>query len=233
MKIACVADIHYPTNFQMFESAMQGFGEADVFFLAGDVSEHFRPGGYKKVVELIRKYYQGDIYAVFGNTEHDQDKDKIEADNPDVKFLDDESVKLDKDTGLVGTRGSLDRPTTWQSKNVKGIEKVYEQRVGKVKELLAGIKTDKKILLMHYSPTHQTLGKESKNIWENMACVAFEEVIGRQEPNLVIHAHAHRGIPKALVHGVPVYNVSLPVNQKIVVIDVDRVSKQSLRGFGE
>jgi len=46
-----------------------------------------------------------------------------------------------------------------------------------------------------------------------------------------VHGHAHNGIPLAFIDSIPVFNVSLPVNKKIVQIDLDNLPKPGLMKF--
>ena len=57
----------------------------------------------------------------------------------------------------------------------------------------------------------------------------YEAVIAGQKPDLVIHAHVHKGVKKAELAGVPIYNVSLPVWGEIPVITLRKV--QTLESY--
>jgi len=64
--------------------------------------------------------------------------------------LDDESVEIKvcgKKVGIVGTRGSLDSPTWWQSTHVSDVRKAYSDRIKRCEDLLKKINVDIKILL--------------------------------------------------------------------------------------
>src|SRR3989304_2427271 len=61
-----------------------------------------------------------------------------------------------REVRLVGTTGSLDRPTWWQRTNLPGIARAYEERVGTIDRLLEG--RGFRVLLTHYPPAHATRG---------------------------------------------------------------------------
>ena len=74
---------------------------------------------------------------------------------------------------------------------------------------------------MHYSPTQKTLIGEDKFRWPNMGSRKMETVIIENKLDAVIHAHAHYGTKYAEINGIPIYNVSLPLNKKIVEIKIE------------
>ena len=90
------------------------------------------------------------------------------------------------------------------------------------------------ILLSHYAPTYLTLG-EKERAFPEMGSRAMEEVLLERVPDLAIHAHAHSGTPWAAVSNkqrtledfgkkiaIPVWNVSLPLNKKIIRFEVTK-----------
>jgi len=84
---------------------------------------------------------------------------------------------------------------------------------------------------MHYAPTYKTLEGEQEYVYSMLGCKKFEQVISETKPTLVVHGHAHNGIPLAFIDSIPVFNVSLPVNKKIVQIDLDNLPKPGLMKF--
>jgi len=160
----------------------------------------------------------------------------VENQNPDIKFLADESLILEiggKTVGIVGTIGSLDRPTFWQRNNIPGISEMYKKRVEIVENLLIGLKTEMKILLTHYAPTYKILEGENPQSFPELGSKAYEKVIAEQKPNLVIAGHSHKGTKKAWIDTVPVFNVAFPLNRKIVVINTEEDLKPGLEKFLE
>lgn len=217
MEIGAVGDIHYPVYKELFEESLKNIKNIDLLLLAGDVIDVGLYKNYKVAYDLIKKHLKCPIIACFGNTEFQ--KKEIKSENQEIKFLDDESLVF-KEIGIVGTTGSLDKPTLWQSKNIPGIREIYSERISKIKNLLNELKTSKKLLLMHYSPTYKTLEGEDKKIYPWMGCKKYEEVIKDTKPEIVIHAHAHNGSKYAEINSSKVYNVSLPLRKEITVIKI-------------
>ena len=143
-----------------------------------------------------------------------------------IHFLDDQSTILkigSVGVGVVGTTGSLETPTPWQARNIPGIDRIYKQRLDFVERHLQHMKTSLRILLMHYAPTYKTLEGENPRFYSTMGWNVYENVIAQQKPDLVVHSHSHRGKKMAWVDTVPVFNVSLPLNQGVVIIDTEKL----------
>jgi uncharacterized protein len=70
---------------------------------------------------------------------------------------------------------------------------------------------DYRIVLLHYSPTVETLEGEPREIWTFLGTDRLQAPIAEHRPDLVLHGHAHAGRFRGSVAGVPVFNVSVPV----------------------
>ena len=221
--IASTADIHSPKYLEDLKTAVKRVKDRPkLVLLAGDLINKGKIEWYGPTIEVISQLRAEKIIAIFGNEEYDEIHDRLREEFGDlVIFLDDESISLDIDgtsVGIVGTRGSLEKPTTWQERNVPGISDVYESRIKKVEGLLRGLNTDLKVLVMHYAPTFKTLFGEYRRIWPHLGHRGYEKVIEVTRPDLVLHAHAHNGSKKASVGNVEVLNVSFPVWKEIVFV---------------
>jgi predicted phosphohydrolase len=152
-----------------------------------------------------------------------------------VRFLQDEAAVWDAGGGevrVVGSLGSLDRPTWWQRQNAPHLAEEYRRRIGVLDGLLAG--TDPRILLTHYPPTYVTMGGEKEAWRPELGCKALEPVLLKHRPDLVVHGHVHKGIPTAELRpsmnrlddfaeaaaSVTVHNVAYPVRRGIATFDL-------------
>jgi Icc-related predicted phosphoesterase len=70
---------------------------------------------------------------------------------------------------------------------------------------------DIRIVLLHYTPTLDTLAGEKPHLWSALGSDVLAGPIQRHRPDLVLHAHAHEGCARGWVGGVPVLNVSAQV----------------------
>jgi Icc-related predicted phosphoesterase len=233
MRIAATSDFDIPQfALKNFILALEGLEEPDVFLFAGDMYDYRRPKRYKDIGEILDKIgWNCPIIAIPGNHEFEEDYEKIFKYCGDrIKFIDDEAVIV-KGLGIVGSRGALDQPTTWQSANVIGIKDTYSERILKIKKLLEGLKTSTKILLTHYAPSYATLEGESKRIYTLLGTRRLEKVMVDTGVTFAVHGHAHYGKLLGFVGKIPVFNVAFPVNQKIVIIDTDKLPKPGLMKF--
>ncbi|MEM5804807.1 MAG: metallophosphoesterase [Candidatus Aenigmatarchaeota archaeon] len=229
MRIAAVADIDFGGSMELFSKELQKAKEPDLLLLAGDMCDFGQYGQYKEILAKIRKAgWKCPIYACFGNKEFEQDHAKLKKRYPEIIFLDDEKSEFTAagtKVGIVGSKGCLDAPTFWQSRNVIGIRDEYSRRLALLEKLMKSLKGEVKILLTHYAPTYRTLEGEDARIWKVLGTSKLEEPMEEAGITLAVHGHAHYGSPLGFVGRIPVFNVALPVNRKIVVVDTDRLPK--------
>ncbi len=233
--LAATADIHSPKYLDEFLRAVDSFeGTPDLILLAGDVVYRGRVEEFAKVLEPLESLGSR-ILAIFGNEEYDDLKPRfLEAYGDRVQWLDDQGLEVEirgLRLWIVGSRGSLKRPTTWQSRHIPGIEEIYRARVSLLDELLAEAGGRKAILMTHYAPTFRTLVGENPKIWSRLGHPGLERVIKRRRPALVVHGHAHNGSKEARVNSVPVYNVSFPVWREIVKLTLPLTEEVGLESY--
>ncbi len=238
MRIAAVGDIHGHENLEPFRRDLETLPEVDLFLLAGDTTERNDVDAFGEVLEALRSHVRAPIWAVFGNNEYDHDRPTYVAryaERLGIRFLQDEAAVFaagGKEIRIVGSLGSLDRPTYWQRKNMPHLEAEYRGRAQTLDRLLEG--EDTRILLTHYPPTYVTMGGEKEAWRPELGCKALEPILLRRRPDLVIHGHIHKGIPSAELRpprrtldafadaagSVPVHNVAYPVRRSISLFEV-------------
>jgi Icc-related predicted phosphoesterase len=239
MKILATSDVHSPIFYQDFVRAINSISEGekiDLIILAGDMVERDL---IDKEIEEYRKIYNSffgkffaPIVAVFGNTEFDEYREKINNEINGIRFLDDQvfEIKIGSENVLIfGSTGSLDEPTKWQQSHIPNIRQIYKTRVEKARSYLKNY-SGFKILLTHYAPTYKTLDGENPHTYPNLGSLEMEKVILETKPNLVIHGHAHHGTKFAWVDTVPVFNVAFPLNKNLVIVDTEKL-KPGLQKF--
>ena len=235
MIIAAVGDVHSPRYYDIFVRAIDTMkAKPDLFVMVGDMVNRGSLEEYDKIYNVLFGKIYCPIVAVFGNNEFQEIRGKIREKYPEIKFLDDESTVVQvgkRFVGIVGSTGSLDMPTPWQKKNIPDIENIYRDRVDKVDSLLQKLLTNFKLLLMHYSPTYKTLEGERPMYRSSFGSKLYENVIRNRKPNLAMHGHSHNGTKQAWVDTVPVFNVALPLNREIVIIDTEKNLKPGISKF--
>ncbi len=237
MRIAAVGDIHGHENLAAFCADLDGLGDVDLFLLAGDTTERNDLEAFGEVLETVRRRVDAPLWAVFGNNEYEHDRPTYVSrygERYRVRFLQDDAAVFEahgKAVRVIGSLGSLDRPTYWQRKNLPHLEAEYRARIETLDRLASG--DDARILLTHYPPTYVTMGDEKEAWRPELGCRALEPVLLRRRPTLVVHGHIHKGIPFAelrparqtldafadAAQAVPVHNVAYPVRKAISIFE--------------
>ncbi len=85
----------------------------------------------------------------------------------------------------------------------------------KLETSLSKLRTERKVVLLHYSPIAGTVEGEPQEIYPYLGSSRLEEPLIRYPVDVVFHGHAHHGtLEGKTVGGVTVYNVSLSLLQR-------------------
>jgi uncharacterized protein len=123
----------------------------------------------------------------------------------------------DAEIGLVGTKGFVGgfAGSHLPDFGEPLLRNLYAETAAEVEALDAGLRAVAlcpfRIVLLHYSPSGQTLEGERRDIWTFLGTDRLAAPILEHNPDLVLHGHAHAGTFAGRVGEVPVYNVSVPV----------------------
>jgi len=116
--------------------------------------------------------------------------------------------------GVKGFGGGFDRACLddFGEPETKAFIRHTQRASAALRAQLAALRADRKIALLHYSPTRETLGAESPEIFPFLGSSLLGEAIDEAGADLVLHGHAHAGVEKgATPGGVPVRNVAQSV----------------------
>jgi len=219
MKILAVADVHYPRFEKKFRLALENHQPPDLLLLAGDMVNRGEADAYPELLDIIQDRLGTDfpIVACFGNEEYAEVRPKIiSLVKERVTILDEKFIVLVIDgikIGIVGTQGSLDKPTSWQRSNIPGIKEEFARRAVRASGLLQKVSktVEKRILLMHHAPCTETCEGEDIRSFAWLGSRKFYSVIKSEQPDLVIHGHVHNSTThEAKVGATLVRNVALP-----------------------
>jgi Icc-related predicted phosphoesterase len=238
LRVGAVGDIHAPRFLDEFERCFSAIDptKIDLFLFAGDLILKGNSNNLNYVLDSIERIgLSCPVLACFGNEEYSEIRDDVrKLAGHRIRFLDDESVELQVGkvrVGIVGSQGSLESPTPWQARNIPDIETTYSKRISKLTQLLTGLKSNLRILLIHYPPTFKILEGEPRMFYRYIGCRRCERILSKDVVDIVICAHSHMGSALALVNEVPVHNVSLPAVRKISEIAISdgcRISREVL-----
>jgi len=230
--------VHGKKNLPLVENDAKRLEACDLILLAGDLTEDNEIDEYGIVISRLRELSDAELVAVFGNEEYDEQHEEYRKRFP-ITFLEEErkDLKIDEmKVRLVGSTGSLDRPTWWQRTHMPGAWERYRERIAEINDLLVRDDSDVLVLLTHYAPTYATLIGERESAFPELGSQALEKVVIEKRPDLVVHAHAHKGKASARLaraqrsledfaaasSDVPVSNVSMPSRGKVTFFDVKK-----------
>ncbi len=136
-----------------------------------------------------------------------------------IKVLDGTGYERDG-VGFAGTKGFLGGfgrgiLTAFGEAEVKTFVQASVDEALKLERALSQLRTEKRVIVVHYSPIGETVKGEPLEIYPYLGSSRLAEVIDRHGANLVVHGHAHHGTPEGkTTAGIPVYNVALHILQQ-------------------
>ncbi|MGV9680705.1 metallophosphoesterase family protein [Nocardia sp. NPDC003482] len=224
VRIAAVGDVHLGEDSAgMLRPALDELPDcADVLLLAGDLTRH----GTLDEARVVATEFADlavPVIAVLGNHDHHSDAQ-------------DEITKLLIDHGIVVLEGDATTvPVGGLTLGVAGTKgfgggfagkcaSVFGERIMRefashtvhladaLRESLAGLDTDVKVALTHYSPVSDTLHGEPREIYPFLGSYLLGEAVDCCGAALAVHGHAHAGSERGTTPGgIRVRNVAQPV----------------------
>jgi Icc-related predicted phosphoesterase len=224
IRIAAAGDIHCSKD--TCEHIAAAFArhqdEADLFLLAGDLTTHGEAEQAQVLIDAVRDL-RTPVVAVLGNHDHHAGKGGELATmlrHGGMTVLDRGTATFDIDgvsVAVVGTKGFVGGfpGSALPDFGEPLLRRVYAETSAEVDAIDEGLRAvagaDVRILLLHYSPTMETLQGEPEGIWTFLGSHRLAGPIAEHRPDLVLHGHAHSGSFAGHVGGVPVFNVAVHV----------------------
>jgi Icc-related predicted phosphoesterase len=221
VRVAAVGDLHcratsagaYVSLFTEMSAA------ADVVVLAGDLTDLGLPDEAAVLAHEISSCIRVPVVAVLGN--HDFESNR-EADvtrtltDIGVHVLDGQSVELHEVgfAGVKGFAGGFGERTLqpWGEPSIKHFVREAVEESLKLESALAKLRTLRRVVVVHYAPTRDTVVGEPLEIYPFLGSSRLEEPIARFGVDAVFHGHAHHGsLEGRVLGGIPVYNVAMPL----------------------
>lgn len=192
--------------------------EADVLLLCGDLTDYGTPEEahvLAKELSVVRVPMLG----VLGN--HDYESGKAEEvteilTQAGLTVLNGDSVEVlgVGFTGVKGFAGGFGSHTLghWGEPEIKRFVDYAIEEALKLESGIARLRTDHRVVLLHYAPVRGTIEGEPLEIFPFLGCSRLEEPLLRYPLSAVFHGHAHRGQLEAKTsQNQPVYNVAMPL----------------------
>lgn len=224
IRIAAAGDVHFDRKSQnrLAEHFSGLQDKADIFLLAGDLTQTGHPEEMKVLADDLRKC-PIPVVAVLGN--HDYHVDQVDTVSSILKdagviILEGTSVTMNIGGYSVGIAGSKGFGggfvgacgSDFGEPEMKAFMRHSKSHAKALEDAIKEMQADYKIVLLHYSPTAQTLVGEKKEIYPFLGSYYLAEAIDHGRADIAFHGHAHGGIEKGETPGgTPVRNVAQPV----------------------
>ncbi len=224
LRIAATADLHYAKHSRgkMQEAFAEISQSADVLLLCGDLTEYGLAEEAEELAADIRSSVRIPCIGVIGN--HDYESGQPDAvakilDETGVTMLNGEAVEIAGVgfAGICGFGGGFGRRmlNAWGEPLIKEFVQESISHAIRLEQALVKLQTERRIVVLHYSPIRATLEGEDPEIYAFLGSSRLEEPINRFKVTTVFHGHAHNGaLDGTTSTGIPVYNVSAPALHK-------------------
>lgn len=225
LKIAAVGDLHVR---EQSEGSLQEFfssvsEKADILVICGDLTDHGLPSEAKVLAKELNAC-RIPVVGVLGNHDFESNKQeevkKILTEST-MTILDGEPSFTYQEVGFAGVKGfgggyekyvlgAFGEPTIKQFAH----ESVNEAL--RLETALSRLATEKKVVLLHYSPIRATIEGESPEIFPFLGSSRLVEPIETFDATVVFHGHADYGTYSGkTTKGIPVYNVAMPLLKRM------------------
>jgi Icc-related predicted phosphoesterase len=225
IRIAAVADLHYTTHCKgrLQSLFVHASSVADVLCVCGDLTDYGLPEEAAVLAHDLETHLTIPCLAVLGN--HDFESGRApeliaEFDRVGVQILDGGWAEIGgvHFAGVPGFGGGFDARmlNSWGEPLIKAFVQEAIDQALRLEKALARVETPRKVALMHYSPIRATIVGEDPEVFAFLGSTRLEGPVNRQAAAVAFHGHAHNGCPEGkTASGVPVYNVSMPVLQRL------------------
>src|SRR6187551_3401889 len=224
VRIAAAGDVHAvePLRERLARAFETAAEECDLVLLAGDLTTHGLPEQAAVLADACDAI-SVPVVAVLGNHDYHSGhaaEVAAELERGGVVVLDRGHTVLEVgevEVGVVGTKGFVGGFPGAEIPDFGEplLRQVYAETSLEVAALEQGLEAisgcHRRVVLLHYAPTSDTLAGEPAGIWAFLGSGRLAGPIGAHRPDAVFHGHAHHGRPRGAIGEVPVWNVARPV----------------------
>jgi uncharacterized protein len=222
MRIAASADLHFsPQSYAKLKDQFDRVrDDADVLVLAGDLTNYGQPDEMEPLLNVLVRL-RLPVVVVLGNHDYESGKEQELCrmmNGAGIKVLDGSGYERDG-VGFAGTKGFVGGfgrgvLTAFGEREIKDFVRASVDEAMKLERGMSQLRTEKRVIVVHYSPIAETVQGEAPEIFPFMGTSRLAEVIDRHGADLVVHGHAHHGKPDGHTSGgVPVHNVAISLLQ--------------------
>src|SRR4051812_3052815 len=225
LRVAAVGDLHVHQN---SAETLQGLFDnisrhADVLCLCGDLTHLGLPQEADRLANDLRAC-RIPVVAVLGNHDHQsgqaEEVKKILRTAKVVVLEESETFELNG-VGFAGAKGfggGFDKHmlTPFGEDSIKHFVTEAVNESLRLEVALNGLRTEKTVVVLHYSPVVDTVVGEPPEIFPFLGSSRLAETIDHFDVNVVFHGHAHHGTYQGkTVKGTAVYNCCMQLMQSI------------------
>jgi Icc-related predicted phosphoesterase len=221
LRLAAIGDLHVvETHRNPYRALFERISrEADVLALCGDLTNF----GKTPEAEILAEDLQVvriPVVGVLGNHDYEcgqpEEVTKI-LHQAGMRCLEGEPIEV-HGVGFAGAKGFIGgfgryMLSAFGEHEIKSFVQASIEENLKLESSLRMLKTERTVVVLHYSPVEDTVKGEPPEIFPFLGSARLGETIDRFEGvRCVVHGHAHRGAPFGRTpRGVPVHNVARPV----------------------
>ena len=224
LRVAAVGDLHVHQN---SNETLQGLFDkisqtADVLCLCGDLTQLGLPAEAERLANDLRSC-RVPVVAVLGN--HDYQSGQVEEVKKilraaKVVVLEEAETFELKGVGFAGAKGfggGFDKHmlTPFGEESIKHFVSEAVNESLRLEVALNGLRTEKIVVVLHYSPIAGTVMGEPPEIFPFLGSSRLAETIDHFDVNVIFHGHAHHGTYEGkTTKGTPVYNCCYQLVQR-------------------
>lgn len=224
VRIAAAGDVHASeaTREQITAAFASVERDADLVLLAGDLTTQGEPDQAEALADAVRGL-SIPVAAVLGNHDLHAGHGAAIAEiltGAGVEMLERRAAVFgigEEQVGVVGAKGFVGGfpGSKLPDFGEPLLRHVYAETGDEVKAIRRGLQEIAhcpiRIVLLHYSPTSDTLHGEPEGIWTYLGSDRLSDPIAEYRPDVVLHGHAHSGSFEGAIGDIPVYNVAVHV----------------------
>ncbi|HZJ54597.1 MAG TPA: metallophosphoesterase [Myxococcaceae bacterium] len=195
---------------------------ADLLLLCGDLTDRGTPEEARTLAEDLTAL-RIPCVAVLGNHDHEGASSKqicSELAKANVRVLDGDHFVFEKVLGVAGIKGfggGFGRATL-QAFGEGPIKAFVQEGVSeslKLEAALGQLETERKVVMLHYSPVHDTCVGEQPELMPFLGTSRLAYPIDHYGAAVVFHGHSHFGSREGKTPGgIRVLNVAMPLLAK-------------------
>src|SRR5215510_5887140 len=225
LRVAAIGDLHvHQTSTDNLQGLFDRISQnADVLALCGDLTNLGMPQEAERLVNDLRSC-RIPVVAVLGNHDyqsgHAEEVKKILR-AAKVVVLDETETFEMKGVGFAGAKGfcgGFDKHmlAPFGEDPIKHFVTEAVNESLKLEVALTNLRTEKVVVVLHYSPIAATVMGEPPEIFPFLGSSRLAETIDHFDVNAVFHGHAHHGTPEGkTVKGTPVYNCCMQLMENV------------------